>query len=151
MVNTQSNTRTCRGRHLMADSSLTDPSRITYPAQLWTNPQVLTQCITSATNTMGWVGPQRSCARSALTESICMQSSTPGRQTGCTSAHQWCSGSNTEDEHQAYYTEVTQTSQMFSIQKLPVRNRGGPKTVSLNLAGLVSLRGCTGSKKIKLY
>lgn len=41
-------------------------------------------------------------ACSLITESVCAQSNTSGTQTGCTSAHQWCGGSSTEKEHQAY-------------------------------------------------
>lgn len=55
MVKTHSNTRTCTGRHPMADSSLTDPARTTHPGQLWTNAYVLTQCTASAANLMRWV------------------------------------------------------------------------------------------------
>ena len=57
-VKKHSNTRTCTGRHPMADSSLGDPARTAHPGWLWTNAYVLTQRTTSAANVMRLVGLQ---------------------------------------------------------------------------------------------
>ena len=128
MVKTRSNTSTCTGRHPMADSSLTDPARTTHPGQLWTNAYMLTQCISvsSKYNVLGTSPTSHVCVH-PLTESVCVQSNTSGRQTSCTSAHQQCGRSNTEKELQTYYSELRQIIKVISIQKLPDRNRGGPR------------------------
>lgn len=122
-MKTHSSTKTCTGRHPMADSSLTGPARTTHPGPLWTKHSRADLTQRKQRTRRAWYVSNLRRACSPLTESVCVRSNTSGRQTGCTSAHQRCGGSNTEKERRACYAEVTQIIRVISIQKLPDRNR----------------------------